>query len=176
MRAGQEHGRRAHVVLGAARVLAFPRRDLRVRKIADDAELIAKRRERLQDLGELEVLARFRRRPLVHRRAVRDVDAAQTALRPGCGLSERGARGNHRVQQRQREGGAGAAKQRAARQMFLRDEHAVPSARSPAAAAARAASSSFETARCSRCRARARRSGSRRAAASRTIARTAGMS
>ena len=32
-------------------------------------------------------------------------------------------RGNHRVEQRQRDRGSGAAEQRATRQMFLRDEH-----------------------------------------------------
>ena len=128
MRAAQEHGGRAHVILGAAGVFAAPRRDRRMREVADDAHAIAERLERLQDLGELEPGPVSRRRPLVHRRAVRDVDAAHARLRRGCRLRERGGRGHHRFEQRQRQRDAGAAKERAPREVFLRDERhgAVP--------------------------------------------------
>ena len=54
VRAAQEHGGRAHVVLGAAGVLARPRRHRRVRQVADDGDAVAERLERLQDFGELE--------------------------------------------------------------------------------------------------------------------------
>ena len=76
MRAAQEHGRRARVVLGAARVLARPRRHGPVRQVADDGDA---------DRGTARAACRISensksvpvggRRPLVHRGAVRDVDA-----------------------------------------------------------------------------------------------------
>jgi hypothetical protein len=40
-----------------------------------------------------------------------------------AGRRERRARGNHRIEQRQRDRGADAAEHRAAGQMLLRDEH-----------------------------------------------------
>ena len=78
MRAAQEHRRRARVIRAGVRALAAGQR---VRQVADDVQAVAEFLERLQRLGELEAAAFRRRRPLVHRRAVRDVDAAEAALR-----------------------------------------------------------------------------------------------
>ena len=122
MRAAQKYRRGAHVILGAAGVLTAPRRHRRMREVADDADPLAERLERLQDLGELEAGALLRRRPLVHRRAVRNVDAAQARLRRRRRLRERRRRGHHRVEQRQRQRHTGTAEERPPREVLLRDE------------------------------------------------------
>src|SRR4029453_14979455 len=56
MRAAQEHGRRAHVVLGAAGIFSGRRGDGSMGQIADHADAIAERFERLKGFGELETL------------------------------------------------------------------------------------------------------------------------
>ena len=79
--------------------------------------------ERLQDLAELADFAFARGRPLVHHRAMGEVDESQVRRGLRRRLRQRGARRNHGVEQRQREGGAGSPQYRAARQMLLGDEH-----------------------------------------------------
>ena len=79
-RAGQEHGCGARVVRAGRDVAAAGACHVRMREAADDVDAIAERLERLQDLGEREAGALRRRRPLVHRRAVRDVEARRSAI------------------------------------------------------------------------------------------------
>jgi hypothetical protein len=71
MSAAQEHGRRAHVILGTTRVLTRPRRNRRMGQAAHDADVVLEGLERRQDFGQREALAGRRGSPLVHRRAVR---------------------------------------------------------------------------------------------------------
>ena len=123
MRAAQKHRGRAHVILGPAGVFAAPRRDGCVREIADHVDAIAERRERLQRLRELERRALALRRPLVHRRAVRDVDASEARFRRRGRGGERRARGHHRFEQGQGERDTTAFQERSTRQMLFRDEH-----------------------------------------------------
>src|SRR6185436_13897745 len=64
-----------------------------------------------------------RRGPLVHDRAVRDVDEPEAADRcSGC-LGRRRQRRHHRIQERQRNYGPHPAKERPARQGHLGDDH-----------------------------------------------------
>ena len=154
-----------------------------VADVADDGELIAERRERLEDRAQLEVAAGRRRRPLLHDRAVREVEEPQPRLRRRRGVRERGGRGNHRIEQRQRRPRRPRRAERCGGKVLLGDEHAalprdlgagrrcVCSSR----ASARQPSHPERVAR-RRCLGRATRSDSPRAAAWRTIARTAGMS
>ena len=99
------------------------------------------------------------RRPLVHRRAVRHVERHEPRLRRGGALPQRRLRADHRVEQRQRHGGADAPQERAPRQMFLRDEHRHCSG----CCWSRLLVFASGTARSSRRRARTTRSGSRSA-------------
>jgi hypothetical protein len=122
MRAAQEHRRRAHVVLGAAGILSGRRGDGSVGQIADHADAIAERFERLQGLGELEGRSLTHRRPLVHRRAVRNVDASETAPGRRRRLRQHRPCRHHRFEQRQRQRHAGTAQKRPPRQVLFRDE------------------------------------------------------
>ena len=89
MRAAQEHRGRARVIGAGVRALAAGQR---VREVADDDDAVAELLERLERLGEREAAAFRRRRPLVHRGAVRDVDAAEAALGQRRGLHQRACR------------------------------------------------------------------------------------
>jgi hypothetical protein len=120
MRAAEEHRSGSGVIGARIGSLAAGHR---MGEVADDRQAIAQLLERLQRLGEGEAAAFRCRHPLVHRRAMRNVDAAEAALRQCGGLHQRGARRDHRVEQRQRESHAHSAKERAAGKMLLRDEH-----------------------------------------------------
>src|SRR6185312_15775615 len=63
------------------------------------------------------------RTPVLGHRAMRDVDARHVRDRLGCRLRERPARGDHRIEQRQTDGRSHASKDRATREMLLRNEH-----------------------------------------------------
>ena len=80
-RAGEEHRGRAGVVGAGRHVGAARSGHVRVRQAADDVDVLAERLERLEDLGEREARALGRRRPLVHRGAVRHVEAGEARLR-----------------------------------------------------------------------------------------------
>jgi hypothetical protein len=112
MRAAQEHRRRPHVVLRAAGILAGPWSDRGMREVAHDADTVAERLERLEDFGKGKRGALRRRRPFVHRRPVRDVDASHAGLRNRGGLCEGRPGRNHRFEQRQRERDAGPTEER----------------------------------------------------------------
>jgi hypothetical protein len=112
MRAAQEHRRGAGVI--GARVGSFASCH-RMSEVGDHGESVAQLVERLQRLGELEAGAFLRGRPLVHRGAVRHVDAAEAALGESGRVHQARARGNHRVEQRQRQRDTHSLQERAAR-------------------------------------------------------------
>ena len=164
--AAQER-RRGAIVIRRRRAAAVR---LRVAQIADDVDPLAERRERLQDFRQLEALAGRRRRPLVHRRAVRDVDASQTRAAGGRRLGERRSpAGTIDSRNGSAIGDAHAVEERAPRQVLLREKCHV--LRAP-----RTSSFSSETARSRRPRAPGTKNDSRSAHARLTMARTAGMS
>ena len=119
MHAAQKHRGRTRMIGAGVRSDASRGR---MRQVGDDRHAVAEFLERPEDLGELESLAVGGWSPLVHRRAVRHVDAAQPALGGRGGLAERCLRRHHRIEQRQRHRNSHASQQRAARKMLLRDE------------------------------------------------------
>src|SRR4029453_4788899 len=94
-------------------------------EVAYDVHAIDEWLERLKDFGELEAGALGRRRPLVHRRAVRNVDASQTRLRAGWCLCQWRRSRHHRFEKRQRNRDAHSVQERAPRQVLLADEHGL---------------------------------------------------
>ncbi len=96
-----------------------------VLQAADHGELLLEGRQRLQNRGEIEGGAFRLGRPMLHDRAVREVDEAHVRRGSGRRCGQRGARRNHGIQQRQRHGRAHAAQERAALEMFLGDEHSI---------------------------------------------------
>ena len=74
-----------------------------------DRELVLEWLERLEDLRQIEFGAFLGRRPLVHDRAVREIDEAHPRERLRGGLRERRTRRDHRIEQRQRDRRAHAA-------------------------------------------------------------------
>ena len=102
--------------------------------VADDRDVIAERLERRQARRELEIGAFLDRRPVVlgqplDRRpgsTVHHLDRGQPRLPDGRGLSLGGCGRHHRIQKRQRDGGADAAKDRPSGKVFLGDEHSSP--------------------------------------------------
>ena len=82
----------------------------RMTQVGDDVDVRAIGRQRLQNLAEGEIGAVVRRRPARHGGAVREVDRPEASLR----IRGRTQRRDHRVEQRQRKGGARAAQERAA--------------------------------------------------------------
>jgi hypothetical protein len=100
MRAAQENGSRACVILGAAAVFAFPRSHAGMLQSAHDVHVIAKRLEWLEDFRKLEAGPFSCRSPLVHRRAVRDVNRSHPAFRACGSLPQRSGRRNHRFEKR----------------------------------------------------------------------------
>jgi hypothetical protein len=73
--------------------------------------------ERFQDLGEREAVAFRRRRPLVHRRAVRHVEGGEARLRARGSAPQRRLRRDHRVEEWQCDDGADTPKKRSPREM-----------------------------------------------------------
>ena len=94
-----------------------------VAQAADHRHVVAHRFQRLEDEREVEVAAGARRRPLILHRAVREVDEAQARRGGRGGLRQRRAGRDHGVQQRQRDGRAGALQDGAPRQMLAGQEH-----------------------------------------------------
>ena len=104
--------------------VAVPERlGLPVGEAGHHREAVAVRGQRLQDGGQLEPRPGLGRRPLLHHRAVGDVDEPQPAdgARRGPGLGREG--GHHGVEQGQGDGGAQAPQERPARQRQLADGH-----------------------------------------------------
>src|ERR1700681_2688222 len=87
--------------------------------IADDGEMVAIRRERLERLAEGKVAARLFRRPVMFvaaftrgaGRAMHHLDAAQTRLGRGRGLRNRSLRWHHRLEQREPQSDASTAEE-----------------------------------------------------------------
>src|SRR5262249_22022381 len=88
--------------------------------------------ERLENWAEFEIRAGTARGPAIHGlpmlrvphdRAVGNIEEARPQLRRGGGLGERGADRDHRVEQRQSDGGARAPRQRPARKMLSGQIH-----------------------------------------------------
>jgi hypothetical protein len=137
MRLGEEHRARAEVIAADFRQLEC----FRVTHVgvADDGQVVAEGLER-REAGrrQVEAPAHGRRRPQMllqaelggARRAVHHLDGGEThfaglpagALAKGRGVGEGGARGYHRLEQRQRHGHAHAAQHRAPGDVLLRDE------------------------------------------------------
>src|SRR5678815_3646939 len=115
---------------------------------ADDVHVVAEGFERLEDRGELEAGAGRGWRPFVIDRAVRDVDESESRQWLRGGLREQRAGGNHRVEQRQGEGGAHATQEGATGQALLGYEHQILNETRPGQYFA---PSSSGTARFSRC-------------------------
>ena len=110
-------GRRARMVARAVAEVV----GLRVVETADDREVLAQRRERPQHGRKLELRARPGRLEGLVDDAVTDVDEAE----PRCpGRAVGGERRHHRVEQRQRERGSGAAQEGSTRQRLLAQERA----------------------------------------------------
>ncbi len=100
------------------------RRDRRlVLQPAHDRQLLLERREGLENRRELEALALGGGRPLVHDRAVGQIHEPHARFRARRGLRQGGPCRNHRIQQRQAHGDAGAAEERAPGKVLLGDEH-----------------------------------------------------
>ena len=97
---------------------------LQVREAAEDVDLVAQARERLQRRRQLESGARRRRRPQVLDDAVGDVDEAEARRRLAGARRERR---HHRVEKRQRDRRAHAPQERPPRQRLLGDEHQLAS-------------------------------------------------
>ena len=123
--AGEPRARAARVIAARPVVAGFR---LIVIEPADDHHPVAKRRQRRQDLRQLESRSLAARRPVVdaggvHRDAVRHVDEAETTGRTGRRVGQRRQRRHHRVEQRQRQRRPHAAEERPARQRHFGDEH-----------------------------------------------------
>jgi hypothetical protein len=100
------------------------RRDGRlVLEAADDRQLTLERLERLEDRRQLEGGALAGRRPLLHDRAVRQVQEPHARLRRGGCLREQRARRHHRVEERQADGDADTPQERPPGEMPPGDEH-----------------------------------------------------
>ena len=88
---------------------------MRPRQVLHDDERVLERLERLQDRRELEAVPGFLREELVDDGSVGDVDRAEAQARHrarGLQPRERRQRRHHRVEKRQRNGGAHAAQER----------------------------------------------------------------
>jgi len=77
-RSAEEHGRRTRVIRAGIRAFASGQR---MGEVTHDVEAIAELLERLQGFSDFESGSLGGRRPLVHRRAMRHVDAAEAVLR-----------------------------------------------------------------------------------------------
>jgi hypothetical protein len=103
--AGQESGR-AHGVI--ADLAAW----MRACQVGDEEELVLERVDRLQDWLDVESRPDDFRDPLLHDRAVGDVDGAKPGARTCLRARERRERREHRVEQRQCDGGADTSQER----------------------------------------------------------------
>ena len=112
--AGQEPGRRARVHAGIARHAV---------QAGQDVHLIGERLDPLQNARDLEVLSLGRRREVLHRHSVRDVDDAEPADRVRRRRADGGKRRRHAVEERERQRGADAPQHGPPRNRFLRDDH-----------------------------------------------------
>jgi len=92
------------------------------RQIADDGQLILIRSQRREGRRELEACSLSLRNPVVHDRAVGEVDEAQS-LGGGCSGGERGM---HRVKKWKRDCGGEPFKKGATVQRAFPDKHSVP--------------------------------------------------
>ena len=79
-----------------------------MRKAADNVDLVSEGFERFQDWRELKTGSFLLRRPLVHDRAMRKVDERKARRHIRSRLTLGGQRRDHGIQERQREGDAGA--------------------------------------------------------------------
>src|SRR6185503_17932007 len=94
-----------------------------VRQVAEDRQVFPERFERPEDLRELEVRALLCGCPLAHDRAVRHVDEAKPRERRRRRLCQRLRRGNHAVEERQRDGHAETSQDCATGDGLLRHDH-----------------------------------------------------
>jgi hypothetical protein len=99
-------------------------RDERGAHLADRHDLVAERLERLHHLLEREILAGLVGMPEFRPHAAREIHRAEPERRV-CRCLALGRQGrNHGVEERERHGGAhGAAQERAAGQVLLRNDH-----------------------------------------------------
>src|SRR5690606_14306056 len=81
--------------------------------------------QRLEDLRQFELRAGAAGRPAVHHRAMRKVEEAETRIRRGSRLRQRGTRRNHRIEQRQRDPRPQAADHGTPGKVFPRYEHVM---------------------------------------------------
>ncbi len=79
--------------------------------------------ERLPDERKLEIRTIFFRHPITRRGAVRDEDAGKTCGCRGLRSGDRRECRNHRLQQGERYGRAGAPEKRPTGQVLLTDKH-----------------------------------------------------
>src|SRR4030095_8256860 len=93
----------------AVRAVAFP---ALVAQAADDGHVLAQRFQRIEDERKVEVAPRLLRLPLVLKRAQREIDETQTRTGSCDRLRQRRSRGDHRIEQRERDGGACALENR----------------------------------------------------------------
>src|ERR1700685_3695658 len=94
-----------------------------MRQITDHANAVSQFFERLEGFGKLERGTFLDGGPFVHRGAVRDINAAESGLGNRGRLAQWRLRGNHRIQQRQRERNSHPAQKRSPRQMLFSNEH-----------------------------------------------------
>ena len=118
--AGQPCRSGARVVSHA---LALARDGDLVGQPAQHVDPLAHRRQRLQDGGQLQRLARSRRRPRPHFDPVRHVDGPEAPHRVGGRVAGRREGRDHAVEQRQGQRGAEAAQNRSPGEGLLRDHH-----------------------------------------------------
>ena len=105
MRAAQERRGGPHVI---PRALAPERHGRSAGEAGYHCQLVAKRRNRLQDRGDVE-RPFVKRRPVGHVDPVRDIHHREAGRGPSRGFAERREGGNHAVEQRQGERRAHAA-------------------------------------------------------------------
>ena len=92
-------------------------------QVGDHRQLIHDRAQRLERGRQLDQPALARRSPPADVASHRHVDKAQTTHRIGRRPGQSGHRGNHGIQQRERQAGAHTAQESPARQCLLCDHH-----------------------------------------------------
>jgi hypothetical protein len=95
----------------------------RVVQAGDHQQPIAERLEWTEERRELEPGAIGSGSPLVHDRAVRHVDDAETSFGSRRAIPHRGERGHHTVEQRKGDRGAESAQDRPTRECLSGDDH-----------------------------------------------------
>ena len=109
LRAGEPAPRRARVIAAAVAVRAAAV----LREAAEHEQLVLMLLERREDVGQLEIRADRGGRPVRHVSAIRH-EHERHAQRRGLAAGGERAEGEHRVEHRQRDGGADAAEEGAA--------------------------------------------------------------